>query len=81
MRIGSLLALIVAAVAIAVAASAAVAGPGPPNLRSPVRQATTTTTPVKPHPLRLSQLGISSSYAWAQPGGAAVSTPHAQPWL
>ena len=78
MRIGSLFALVVAvvAIAIAVSTSAAVAGPGPVYPRSP----TLIAQHVKGHPMRLAQIGLLTSYRWAQPGCAPVFTPHAQPW-
>ena len=74
MRIGSLLALVVAVAAIAVSSASAVAVPG--TYRFP----TTTVQRVQGHPLQLAQIGLLTSYHWAQPGCAPVFTPHAQPW-
>jgi len=76
MRIGSLLALVVAVAAIAVSSASAVSVPGP----APYRLPTTTTQRVQGHPMQLAQIGLLTSYLWAQPGCAPVFTPHAQPW-
>jgi hypothetical protein len=75
MRIGSLLALVVAVVAIAVSSAAAVPVPGRVYDGS-----ATTAQSVKGHPMRLAQIGLLTSYRWAQPGCAPVFTSHAQPW-
>lgn len=76
MRIGSLLALIVAVVVLAISASAAVAGPAPVHSGFP----TTTAQRATGHPMQLARIGLLTSYQWAQPGCAPVFTPHAQPW-
>ena len=75
MRIGSLLALIVAVLAVALSATAALAGPGPAY-----RGSAPTTVTAAGHPMQLARVGLLTTYHWAQPGCAPVVTLHAQPW-
>ena len=77
MRTGSLLALVVAVVAIAVSSAAAVRVSSRGGAR---RQPDDHAQGVNGHPVRLAQIGLLTSYRWAEPGCAPVFTSHAHPW-